>query len=162
MQTSLFFVALSSFISLSIGLSFYDHPFYVTLTLQSGDIQSQIEFLLELEALRKGLKNWLSPSIQHCGTKSRKTSASCLGSILSKADCSFEPLCKRRYLASAIREAQLFSPTDFTFTLCILFPCTMDFCSSVENLVSYKITSSVDQEGGVKRESECEYPSTSE
>lgn len=102
MQTSLFFVALSSFISLSIGLSFYDRPVHVTLTLQSGDIQSQIEFLLELETLKKGLKNSLSSSLQHCGTKSRKTNASGLGSMLSKADCSFEPLCKRRYLASAI------------------------------------------------------------
>lgn len=74
-------MALSSFMSLSIGLSLYDHPVHVTLTLQSGAIQSQIEFLLELETLRKGLKNSSSPSLQHCGTKSRKTNAAGLGPI---------------------------------------------------------------------------------
>ena len=44
MHTSLFFAALSS-LTLYISFCFYDHPVQVILTLHSGDIQSQIEFL---------------------------------------------------------------------------------------------------------------------
>lgn len=86
-------MALSS-LSLSFGFFSYGHPVQVALTLHSGDIQNQREFLSRIRNMERFLKNSLSPSQQYYGTKQSKTSTSQARFFVSAADLLFELLHK--------------------------------------------------------------------